>query len=183
MWVGAAIATIGALAAAWPALAPRSAAGLRLIGAALSLVGVAGVVVLVRNVTRGTVLLAVVGGVLLIRDALIELPWVAGVALLSGAAMVLRIERTATAVARWQRIVGALGFALQVAVGLFPFSASALLAPPIGVIALGVIWAGALGLVVSLWPRRAWIPVVPLGSIAAWAALLSLGDLLWEWGA
>ncbi len=79
-------------------------------------------------------------------------------------------------VGRWSALL------LQVAIGVFPLSASGLLAPPWALALIAVGWA--LGLVVA-WrlgrvrPRVA--PLVPVVTLAAWYGFITLGESLLGW--
>ena len=77
-----------------------------------------------------------------------------------------------------------LALGLMVLVGLFPYGASGLMVPPSGLVVLAAVW---IGLFVFLWrwrPGNQWLAlVVPLVAVAAWFAILSLGDALLGWTA
>ena len=80
--------------------------------------------------------------------------------------------------------VGWLAVGLHVAVGLFPYLASGLMAPPAGLVVLGVIW---IGLFVVVWRWRPnpplWLLAVPVAALALWFAVMWLGDTLFGWTA
>ena len=77
-----------------------------------------------------------------------------------------------------------LAIALQLAVGVFPYGASGLMAPPVGLVILAVIWTGC---VVALWrwrPENPWLTLlVPVGAVVAWFAVLTFGDAVLGWTA
>ena len=82
------------------------------------------------------------------------------------------------------RVVVVVAVLLHLLIGVFPIAATGLLAPPWFVAVAGIGW-GAAG--VLLWrlrrtaPRRTWL--VPVGVLAAWFALVTLGDVLLGWTA
>lgn len=77
-----------------------------------------------------------------------------------------------------------LALVLHLIVAVFPYSASGLLAPMSGLVALAIIWL-ALAAVLWRWrPTNPWLALlVPAGAIAAWFVVLSLGDALLGWTA
>jgi len=79
-------------------------------------------------------------------------------------------------IARWA------GLVLQVAIGVFPLSASGLLAPPWALVAIAAGWA--LGLVIA-WrlgrTRPRVVPLVPVVTLAAWFGFITLGERLLGW--
>ncbi len=80
--------------------------------------------------------------------------------------------------ARWASLV------LHLAVAVFPLSASGLMAPPwaLAVIALG--WLVGLIAVWRIGSRRPFAALlVPIGTVAAWFALMSMGEFLLGWTA
>ena len=80
--------------------------------------------------------------------------------------------------------MGWLAVALHVAVGLFPYMASGLMAPPEGLVVLALIW---IGLFVVVWRWRpnpaVWLLAVPIAALALWFAVMSLGDAVLGWTA
>jgi hypothetical protein len=79
-------------------------------------------------------------------------------------------------------LAGWAALAVHAGVGVFPYSASGLLAPGGGVLTLGLIWLALAALAVRL--RRSWWALaVPPGALAAWAAVMLLGDRLLGWTA
>ena len=79
-------------------------------------------------------------------------------------------------------IVIAIG--LYVVLGVFPYLASGLLAPPVGVAFLMAAWLG--GLVTAIWAarRRSLLTLaMPLIAIAFWAVVVTLGEQLFGWTA
>lgn len=80
------------------------------------------------------------------------------------------------AAARW----GGLG--LHVAIGVFPFASTGLLAPPWAVGVVAVWWTVLAVLAWRLGRRSPWlVPLVPLGALAGWFAFLTFGDLALGW--
>lgn len=82
------------------------------------------------------------------------------------------------------RIAVVAGVLLHVAVGVFPFSASGLLAPAWFLIVVALLWgAGAWG----LWRLRAtrprFMPLVAPATLAVWFVLVTLGELVLGWTA
>jgi hypothetical protein len=76
------------------------------------------------------------------------------------------------------------GILLHVAVGVFPYSASGLLAPWYGIVLLWACWAALLVAALRLRPRRPlWVPAVPVAAIVLWWPVLSLGENLLGWTA
>ena len=77
-----------------------------------------------------------------------------------------------------------LAVALQLAVAVFPYSASGLVAPLPGLIVLALIW---IGLFVFLWrwrPRNQWLYLlVPVAAVALWFAVLTIGERVFGWTA
>src|SRR5687768_9452622 len=73
---------------------------------------------------------------------------------------------------------------LQVLVGLFPYGASGLVAPPAGLAVLALVW---LALFVALWrwrPANQWLALlVPVGAVALWYVVISLGEAIFGWTA
>jgi glutaredoxin len=80
--------------------------------------------------------------------------------------------------------VGWAGVALHLAVGVFPYASTGLLAPPAGVALVAVVWLVLLVVVLRLArPRPLRALLVAPGALAAWAAILTAGDLLLGWTA
>jgi len=76
------------------------------------------------------------------------------------------------------------GLALHLIVGVFPFSASGLLAPLWAVIVLGLVWLAGLVIAIRLVRSRPrLVPLVPLVALVFWAGLMLVGDLLLDWTA
>lgn len=73
---------------------------------------------------------------------------------------------------------------LVVALGVFPFAATGLMAPPYAYLAVYLMWLGAI-LAAWRWrPTPSWLVVlVPVGALAAWFAILTFGDLAFGWTA
>lgn len=85
---------------------------------------------------------------------------------------------------RRRQILIALGAALHVGVGVFPLSASGLLAPGWAVGALYAAWAG---LAVGAWQARHRYPwalaAAAVAMVGVWFAVLSAGEALLGWTA
>ncbi len=76
---------------------------------------------------------------------------------------------------------GTLALALHAAVA-FPYLTSGLVAPPIGVLALWLVWGAFLALILRLLRTRAALTLlVPPVALAVWFAALSLGEALLGW--
>lgn len=74
------------------------------------------------------------------------------------------------------------GLALHLAIGVFPFSASGLLAPLWGVVVVGLIWlAGLVAAIVLARTRPRLVPLVPLAALAISVGLIFAGDRLLGW--
>lgn len=80
--------------------------------------------------------------------------------------------------------IGWVAIALHVLVGLFPYLASGLVAPPAGLAVLALIW---IALFVAVWRWRprpaALLLLVPVAAVALWFAVLSFGDAVLGWTA
>jgi hypothetical protein len=79
-------------------------------------------------------------------------------------------------------IVVAVG--LYLVLGVFPYLASVLLAPPAGVAFLMAAWLG--GLVIAVWAARQrslLALAMPLVAIALWAVVVTVGEQLLGWTA
>lgn len=82
------------------------------------------------------------------------------------------------------RIVGYLGLALHVAVGLVPFAVTGLVAPLWGVTVLGLVWVALLVLAFSvLQTRPALVPAVPAAAVVIWLVAVAAGGRLLGWRA
>ena len=80
-------------------------------------------------------------------------------------------------------MIGLVGFALHVVVGVFIFF-STLVAPPWAVAALLVVWLVALYVGGRRWQARPWMAIVlPLGMFVVWMLVLWLGDVFLGWTA
>jgi hypothetical protein len=80
------------------------------------------------------------------------------------------------------RVFGYGGVVLQLLVGVFPYSASGLLAPPLGLAVLWTVWLVLLAVAIVVARRgSAWALVVPAVSIAFWFAALTVGERLLGW--
>lgn len=82
------------------------------------------------------------------------------------------------------RIAGWTGLVVHLAVGVFPYAASGVVAPAAAVVGLLAAWAALLGLALRLRKRRPlWVPLVPGGALALWFVVLSFGDRYLGWTA
>ena len=88
-------------------------------------------------------------------------------------------ERSAT-----RRLPGWIALGLHVAVGVFPYGASGLVAPLPGLVVLGIIWIALLVVVLRWRPANPWMTLLaPAGAVAIWFAVLSLGEAVFGWTA
>jgi len=77
-----------------------------------------------------------------------------------------------------------LGFFVHLALGVFPFAMTGLLAPIYGVAIAYVGWFGLLFLALKLWNRApVRVLLVPVLAVAWWFALLAFGDFVLGWTA
>lgn len=84
----------------------------------------------------------------------------------------------AAALARWGSLV------LHLAIAVFPLSASGLMAPPWALAAIAVGWLAGLVAVWRIGRSRPFVAVlVPIVTVGAWFALMSLGDTVLGWTA
>lgn len=82
------------------------------------------------------------------------------------------------AVLRW------LGWLAHVGLGVFPTSASGLLAPGWAVVVIVAVWGAAAVVAWRVGRRRPrWTPAVPLGYLLFWIGFLLAGDQLLGWTA
>lgn len=82
------------------------------------------------------------------------------------------------------RILGLIGFFLYLVTGVFPYLASGLVAPVLGIAVLYVGWLLGLWLTVSLYRRRStWALAMPLAALAFWWAVITLGESVFGWTA
>jgi hypothetical protein len=87
-----------------------------------------------------------------------------------------------------EKVAAVVAVVLHVVVGVFPYAASGLLAPLWGIVLLYGVWLALAVVLVRLLrpgPRRRPMvaPVVPFVALAAWFAVLSLGEALFDWTA
>lgn len=83
----------------------------------------------------------------------------------------------------WQTVLRWLGLVLFVGTGFF-YAFAGLVAPPIGVAILWVIWAGLAVLVIRWWRGSAWrVFAVPFIAVSTWAIVLYVGETLLDWTA
>ncbi len=85
---------------------------------------------------------------------------------------------TGRAVVAWS------GLVLLLAVGVFPYASSGLVAPPEGVLLLWALWVALLVVALRWRTRRPlWVPVIPVVGLGLWFAVISLGGALLGWTA
>jgi hypothetical protein len=78
----------------------------------------------------------------------------------------------------WAGLVG------HLLVGGFPYAVSGLVAPPLGVIVLWVVWLVLLVVAIRLLQRRpALVFLAPLSALALWGAVIWGGEALFGWTA
>lgn len=84
----------------------------------------------------------------------------------------------------WASAVRWVAAGLHVLIGFFPYAASGVMAPPAGLVVLGLVWLG-LFLVVLRWrPRTIWLLLaVPPVAVAVWFVIMQVGDSLLGWTA
>ena len=85
---------------------------------------------------------------------------------------------------RLRSVLMVLAVCLYALLGVFPYLASVLLAPPAGVAFLMAAWL--VGLAVAIWAmrRRSLLTLaMPLVAIAFWAAVVTVGEQLFDWTA
>lgn len=86
-----------------------------------------------------------------------------------------------------EKVAGALGVVLHLAVGVFPYAASGLIVSVWGIIVLYGCWLALAVVLVRLLrgpTRRPLLaPAIPLVAIAVWFAFVSLGEALFGWTA
>ena len=78
-----------------------------------------------------------------------------------------------------------MGLVLHGLTGVFPYAASGLLAPLYGYVLVYALWAG-LAVVGWRWfrsGREPWCLLVPVLSLAGWAAVMTFGDVVLGWTA
>jgi hypothetical protein len=90
-----------------------------------------------------------------------------------------------TAPRRGRQLMGLLGFVLHVAVAVFPYAASGLLAPAWGYVVLYGVWLGLLvyGLVLFRTRRERAVLLVPVLALAFWFVFMTFGDFVLGWTA
>ena len=85
---------------------------------------------------------------------------------------------------RAARLVGWLGLALHLAVGVLPYAGSGLIAPSSGVAVLWALWALLLVAAVALLLRRPrLVPLVPAAAVGLWLLVVTIGDIQLGWTA
>ena len=76
------------------------------------------------------------------------------------------------------------GFVLHLVIGVFPFSASGLLAPLYGIAIVYIGWFVALFFILKLWNRKPYLVLlIPAIEVAWWFALMFVGDAIFGWTA
>ena len=82
------------------------------------------------------------------------------------------------------RAAGVVAALLHVGVGVFPLSASGLMAPLWAIVVIWLGWLVAAGLLWRIWQHRPYISLlVPPTTVALWAGFLIVGDVLMGWTA
>jgi hypothetical protein len=86
---------------------------------------------------------------------------------------------------RGRQLLGALGFGLHVAVAVFPYAASGLLAPGWAYVVLYGAWLALLvyGVVLFRSRRERAVLVVPVLALAFWFVFMTFGDFVLGWTA
>jgi hypothetical protein len=83
-----------------------------------------------------------------------------------------------------QRLLQVVGVLAYLLTGLFPYLASGLVVPPVGVAILGGVWALGLYLTVRTARRRpALTPLGPVAALAFWFLFVTAGDIFLGWTA
>jgi hypothetical protein len=86
-----------------------------------------------------------------------------------------------------EKVAVVVGVVLHLAVGVFPYAASGLLVPIWGIVVLYALWLGLAILLVRLLrgdARRPLLaPLVPVAAIVIWFAVVSAGEVLFDWTA
>lgn len=81
-------------------------------------------------------------------------------------------------------MAGVVAALLHLAIGIFPLSASGLLAPLWALVVIGLGWLVAAGLLWRIWQHHPYVSVlVPPTTLALWAGFLTVGDVLLGWTA
>lgn len=90
-----------------------------------------------------------------------------------------------TGARRGRQLAGVLGFVLHVAVAVFPYAASGLLAPAWGYVVLYGVWLGLLvyGVVLFRSRRERAVLLVPVCALAFWFVFMTFGDFVLGWTA
>jgi hypothetical protein len=79
---------------------------------------------------------------------------------------------------------GVLAGLLHLGIGVFPLSASGLLAPLWAIVVIYLGWLVAAGLLWRIWQRHPLISLlVPPTTLALWAGWITVGDVLLGWTA
>jgi hypothetical protein len=82
-----------------------------------------------------------------------------------------------------EALVGGVGVALYLGTGLL-YLGSGLVMPYPWVFGMWALWIGGWLIVVQLFrSRRPWTPLVPIGAIILWVAIVQLGSWLFGWTA
>jgi hypothetical protein len=82
------------------------------------------------------------------------------------------------------RILAWVGLVLYLATGVFPYLASGLVAPLWGIAVLWVGWLLGLWVTIGLVRRKsAWALAMPVGALAYWWLVITLGETYFDWTA
>jgi len=82
------------------------------------------------------------------------------------------------------RVLGLIGLILYLITGVFPYLASGLVAPLWGIAVLYAGWLVGLWLTIRLFRSgSAWALVMPVGAVAFWWLVVTLGESLFGWTA
>ena len=83
------------------------------------------------------------------------------------------------------RVAGIAGLVLHLLTGVFPYAASGLLAPAWGYLLLYAVWVALLLAGVRMFRRGqgTLVLLLPVASIAAWAAVMTFGEQALGWTA
>ena len=77
-----------------------------------------------------------------------------------------------------------LGFFLHLVIGVFPYSASGLLAPLYGIAIVYVGWFVALFFILKLWNRKPYLVLlIPVIDIVWWIVVMFVGEGIFGWTA
>ena len=84
-----------------------------------------------------------------------------------------------------RRVAGVVGLVLHGLTAVFPYAASGLLAPLYGYVVVYLLWTALLWLGLRWFRsrREPLVLLVPVLSLAGWAAVMSFGDFVLGWTA